>query len=163
MEITEEELKKKIEEAVAESRKGLLTQDQVNEIVAKRLSEANDKHKKEIEERERIAKMSAEEKQKHDFEEMQKERDEFKQQLAQKEHKEKIINLMTEKKIDSSLYDVFSGITDLDVAGNMMNKFNETVTEKVNAEVDKKIKPNVPSVGNNNVDDAQLRRAMGLK
>ena len=70
---------------------------------------------------------------------------------------------MTEKKIDSSLYDVFSGITDLDVAGNMMNKFNETVTEKVNAEVDKKIKPNVPSVGNNNVDDAQLRRAMGLK
>jgi hypothetical protein len=162
MEISEEELKKKIDEAIAESKKGMFNQEQLNEIVAKRLGEANDKHKKELEEREKIAKMSAEEKQKHDFEVITKERDEFKTKLAERDHKDKILGLMTEKKIDSSLYDIFSNMNDLDKAGQMMDKYNETLASSVSAEVDKKIKPNVPNANGNITDDAQLRRAMGL-
>ena len=50
MEITEEELNKKIADAVAEAKKGLLTQDQFNEAISKRIGEVNEKHKKELEE-----------------------------------------------------------------------------------------------------------------
>jgi hypothetical protein len=154
MEITEEELNKKIADAVAEAKKGLLTQDQFNEAISKRISEVNDKHKKELEEKEKTAKMTAEEKQKHEFEQLTKERDELKSSLQAKEHKEKMLSLMADKKLDSSMYDMFSGIQDLEQAGVMMDKFNETVSNRVNAEIDGKIKPNVPHNNPNDKKDA---------
>jgi hypothetical protein len=162
MEITEEELNKKIADAVAEAKKGLLSQEDFDKAISKRITEVNEKHKKELEEKEKIAKMSAEEKQKHDFEQLTKERDELKSSLQAKEHKEKLINLMSEKKVDSSFYDVFSNVQDLKIAGDMMDKFNESFNNKVNAEVEKKIKPNVPGTGGNNSDDQAIRKAMGL-
>ena len=154
MEITEEELKKKIEEAVTERTKGLLTQDQFNEAISKRISEVNEKHKKELEEKEKVAKMTAEEKQKHDFEALAKERDELKTSLAQKEHKEKLTSLMGEKKIDSSFYDMFSGINDIEQAGVMMDKFNEVLKNKVDTVVDSKINPHIPAKDNTTSKDA---------
>lgn len=162
MEMSEEELKKKIDEAVANATKGLFTQEQLDKVISERVNQLNDKHKKELEEKEKVAKMSAEEKLKHDFEAMTKERDELKSSLAAKEHKEKLTNLMTEKKIDSSFYEIFSGIDDLEKAGNVMDKFNETLKSKVDAEVEGKLKPNIPEKGNDNVDDTALRKAMGL-
>lgn len=162
MEITEEELKKKIDEAVASATKGLLTQDQFNEAISKRISEVNEKHKKELEEKEKVAKMTAEEKQKHDFEALAKERDELKNSLAQKEHKEKLTSLMGEKKIDNSFYDMFSGINDLEKAGAMMDNFNKSFENKLNKAIDEKISPHVPNKDTGTTDDAQLRKAMGL-
>lgn len=162
MEITEEELKKKIADAVAEAKKGLLTQDQFNEAISKRIGEVNEKHKKELDEREKVAKMTAEEKQKHDFEALAKERDELKSSLAQKEHREKLTALMGEKKIDSSFYEMFSNINDLTKAGEVMDSFNKSFEDKLNAAIDGKIKPNVPNKDNGLTEDAQLRKAMGL-
>ena len=164
MEISEEELKKKIDDAVAEATKNLFTQEQLDKVISDRVNQLNDKHKKELEEKEKVAKMSAEEKLKHDFDEMTKERDELKSSLAAKERKEKLTSMMAEKKIDNSFYQMFSGIEDMGEAGKMMDKFNETLKSKVDAEVEEKLKPNVPSgnQGNENVDDAALRKAMGL-
>lgn len=164
MEITEEELNKKIEEAKAEAKKGLLTQEQFNETLSRRLGELNEKHKKELEEKEKTAKMSAEEKQKHDFELLTKERDEIKAMLAEKEHKEKLTALMGEKKIDNSFYDVFSGVPDLKVAGDLMDKLNATMKAQVDAEVEKKLSPNIPkgTNGENDLTTSQMRKAMGL-
>lgn len=162
MEITEEELQKKLDEAIAEAKKGLLTQEQVNEVVSKRITEINEKHKKELEEKEKVAQMSAEEKQKHDFDELTKERDTLKASLAEKEHREKLTALMADKKIDSSFYDMFSGVSDLEKAGGLMDKFNTTFEEKLNAAVEKKINPHVPSKGNETTNDSALRKAMGL-
>ena len=164
MEISEEELKKKIDDAVAEATKGLLTQEQFDKSLSERLNKEKEKHKKELEEKEKTAKMSAEEKMKHDFDMVTKERDELKSSLAAKEHKEKLTGMMAEKKIDNSFYSMFSGIQDMDEAGKVMDKFNETLKSKVDAEVEGKLKSNVPggNNGNDNVDDAALRRAMGL-
>ncbi len=153
MEISEEELKKKIDDAVAEATKGLFTQEQLDKVISDRANQLNDKHKKELEEKEKVAKMSAEEKLKHDFEEMTKERDELKSSLAAKERKEKLTSMMAEKKIDSSFYEMFSGIDDLEKAGTVMDKFNETLKSKVDAEVDGKINPNVPGKNNNTAKD----------
>lgn len=161
MEITEEELKTKIEEAVAKAKEGLLTQEQFDSTLSKRINEVNEKHKKELAEKEKIAKMTAEEKQKHDFDTLTKENEELKSSLAAKDHKEKLNALMSEKKVDSSFYDMFSGIADLEKAGALMDKFNETFTAKVNEELDSKIKSNVPSINKNN-DNTSLRKAMGL-
>lgn len=164
MEITEEELNKKIEEAKAEATKGLLTQEQFNETLSRRLGEINEKHKKELEEKEKTAKMSAEEKQKHDFEVLTKERDEIKALLAQKEYKEKLTTLMSEKKVDNSFYEVFSNVPDLKVAGDLMDKLNNTMKAQVDAEIEKKLTPNVPKATNGETDvtTAQMRKAMGL-
>lgn len=162
MEISEEDLKQKIAEAQAEAKKGLLTQEDFDKALSKRINELTEKHKKDLEEKEKTAKMTAEEKQKHDFEVLTKERDELKNSLAQKEHKEKLLSLMTEKKVDNSFYEMFSNVTDIEKAGQMMDKFNETLKAQVDAEVDKKLNPHVPSSGGNNNDDAQLRKAMGL-
>lgn len=154
MEITEEELQKKIDEAVAKAKDGLLTQEQVNDAISKRISELNEKHKKALDEQAKIAKMTAEEKQKHEFEQLTKERDELKLSLQAKEHKENMLNLMSEKKVDSSFYEMFSSIQDLQQAGVMMDKFNETLASKVNAEIDNKIKPNIPHNNLNTTKDA---------
>ena len=154
MEITEEELQNKINEAVAKAKEGLLTQDQVNEVISKRISEVNEKHKKALDEQAKIAKMTAEEKQKHEFEQLTKERDELKLSLQAKEHKENLLNLMSEKKVDGSFYEMFSSIQDLQKASVMMDKFNETLANKVNAEIDNKIKPNVPHSNPNTTKDA---------
>lgn len=144
MEISEEDLKKKIDEAVSNATKGLFTQEQLDKVISERVNQLNDKHKKELEEKEKVAKMSAEEKLKHDFEEMTKERDELKSSLAAKDFKEKLTALMSEKKIDNSFYEMFSGMNDLEKAGVLMDKFNETLKSKVDAEVEGKLNPNVP-------------------
>lgn len=163
MEISEEDLKKKIDEAVSNATKGLFTQEQLDKVISERVNQLNDKHKKELEEKEKVAKMSAEEKLKHDFEEMTKERDELKSSLAAKDFKEKLTALMSEKKIDNSFYEMFSGINDLEKAGVVMDKFNETLKSKVDSEVEVKLNPNVPKGNNNeNINDAALRKAMGL-
>ena len=162
MEITEEELNKKIAEAQAEAKKGLLTQDDFDKALSKRINELTEKHKKDLEEKEKTLKMTAEEKQKHDFEVLTKERDELKSSLEAKEHKEKLMSLMSEKKVDNSFYDMFSNVTDLDKASQMMDKLNAGVKTLVDTEVEKKLKPNIPSSGGNETDDAQLRKAMGL-
>lgn len=162
MEITQEDLDKKIAEAQAEAKKGLLTQEDFDKALSKRINELNEKHQKDIEEKEKVLKMTEEERRKHDFEVLTKERDELKSSLQEKEHKEKLLSLMSEKKVDNSFYDVFSNVPDLEVAGQMMDKFNENIKTMVDTEVEKKIKPNVPSVGGNNIEDAQLRKAMGL-
>ena len=162
MELSEEELNKKIAEAQAEAKKGLLTQEDFDKALSKRINELTEKYKKDLEEKEKTAKMTAEEKQKHDFEVLTKERDELKSSLAEKEHKEKLLSLMSEKKVDNSFYEMFSSVADIEKAGQMMDKFNETLKSQVDAEVEKKINPHVPSSNGNNTDDAQLRKAMGL-
>lgn len=164
MEISEEELNKKIEEAVSKAKDGLLTQEQVDKIVSERVNKTKEQHKKELEEAQKVAKMTEAEKQKHDFEILTQERDELKKSLAQREHKDKILSLMSERKIENSFYDIFSGIDDIEKAGTMMDKFNETLSARVNAEVDGKLQSNVPSENKekNNVNDAALRKAMGL-
>ena len=71
MEYTEEQkadILKQIEDATKKAVEGLLNQDQVNEVVSKRIKEVNDKHTKDLEEKEKVAKMSAEEKIKHEIE-----------------------------------------------------------------------------------------------
>ena len=82
MEITEEELNKKIAEAQAEAKKGLLTQDDFDKALSKRINELTEKHKKDLEEKEKILKMSEDERRKHDFEVLTKERDELKSSLS---------------------------------------------------------------------------------
>lgn len=162
MEITEEELKKKIESAQAEATKGLLTQEDFDKALSKRINELTEKHKKELDEKEKILKMSAEEKQKHDFEVLTKERDELKSSLAEKEHREKLLTMMSEKKVDNSFYDVFSGVADLEQAGKLMDTLKEQMKSAIDKAVEDKLKPNVPSTNGNGNDDAQLRKAMGL-
>ena len=98
MEITEEELNKKIAEAQAEAKKGLLTQDDFDKALSKRINELSEKHQKELEEKEKVLKMSEEERRKHDFETLTKERDELKNSLQAKEHKEQLLTLMADKK-----------------------------------------------------------------
>lgn len=152
MEITDEELKKKIDEAVAEKTKGLFTQEQVNKAISTRINEEKEKHKKDIEERERVAKMTAEEKQKHDLEIISQERDEYKKQLAEKEHKEKILTLMSDKKIDSGFFELFAGVSDYEKACAAMDKFNDTIKSNVDKAVEGKLKPNIPSSDKHNND-----------
>lgn len=154
MEISEEDLKKKLDEAVANATKGLLTQEQLNEIVQKRLSEKEAKHKAELEEVQKTAKMSAEEKQKHDFENLTKERDELKGLLAQKEHSEGLARLMNEKKIGAEFSEMFSGISDLKTAGEMMDKFNAKFTERLNAEKEALLNPHTPKENISSPKDA---------
>lgn len=165
MEITEEELKKKIDEAVAKATKGLLTQEQFDESLKKRLSEKEAKHKAELEEVQKTAKMSAEEKQKHDFDELTKERDELKGLLAKKEHTENLSKLMAEKKIGSEFLPMFSSISDLKEAGAMMDKFNSTMEAKLKAEKENLINPHTPQkqTTGSSADDAEIDRIMGIR
>lgn len=151
MEITDEELKKKIADAVADATKGMLTQEQFNKTLSARINEEKEKHRKDLEEHDRVAKMTAEEKQKHDFETISQERDALKKQLAEKEHKEKILKLMSGKKIDTSFYELFSNVADYEQAGAAMDKFSETIKQNVDKAVEDKLKPNVPA-NNNNTD-----------
>lgn len=162
MEITEEELNKKIAEAQAEATKGLLTQDDFDKALSKRINELSEKHKRELEEKEKVLKMSEEERRKHDFEVLTKERDDLRTSLQAKEHKEQLLTLMADKKVDNSFYELFQSVTDLEQAGQMMDKLNANVKTAVDSEVEKRLKPNVPSSGGTNNDDAQLRKAMGL-
>lgn len=150
MEITEEELKQKITNAVSEATKGMLTQDQFNKTLSARINEEKEKHKKDLEEHDRIAKMTAEEKQKHDFESVSQERDELKKQIAEIEHKQKILKLMTDKKIDVGFYDMFSNVSDYEQAGAVMDKFSKTIQDSIEKAIEDKLKPNVPSTGTNN-------------
>lgn len=165
MEITDEELKKKIEEAVATATKGLLTQEQFDESLKKRLSEKEAKHKAELEEVQKTAKMSAEEKQKHDFDELTKERDELKGLLAKKEHTENLSKLMSEKKIGSEFLPMFSNISDLKEAGEMMDKFNSTFEERIKAEKENLISPHTPSTQTSapTTDDEEVDRVLGIR
>ena len=165
MELTEEELQKKLDEAVANAKKGLLSQEQFDEALKKRLSEKEAKHKAELEEMKKTADMSAEEKQKHAFDELTKERDELKGLLAKKEHLENLTKLMTEKKVSAEFLPMFSGISDIKEAGDMMDKFNQAFAEKVKQAKDELIAPHTPSIQNNTnpSDDAEIDRIMGIK
>lgn len=150
MEISEEDLNKKIADAISEATKGMLTQEQFNKTLSARINEEKEKHKKDLEEHDRIAKMTAEEKQKHDFETVSQERDALKKQLADKEHKEKILKLMSDKKIDSSFYEMFSNVADFEQASVVMDKFSETIKNSIDKAVEEKLKPNIPSTNPNN-------------
>lgn len=165
MEITEEELQKKLDEAVAKATKSMLSQEQFDEALKKRLSEKEAKHKAEMEELKKTADMSAEEKQKHAFDELTKERDELKGLLAKKEHLENLTKLMTEKKVGAEFLPMFSGISDLKEAGDVMDKFNQAFDERVKKAKDELIAPHTPNVQNNTnpSDDAEIDRIMGIK
>lgn len=165
MELTEEELQKKLDEAVAKATKGLLSQEQFDEALKKRLSEKEAKHKAELEEAQKTASMTAEEKQKHAFEELAKERDELKGLLAKKEHIENLTKLMTEKKVGSEFLPMFSNISDLKQASEMMDKFNEAFDAKIKAEKESLINPHTPNIqiSNNAQNDAEIDRIMGIK
>lgn len=164
MEITEEELQKKLDEAVAKASKGMLSQEQFDEALKKRLSEKEAKHKAELEELKKTADMSAEEKQKHALDELTKERDELKGLLAKKEHLENLTRLMAEKKVGTEFLPMFSEISDIKEAGAMMDKFNEAFEAKIKAEKEALISPHTPSVQNKNApDDAEVDRIMGIK
>ena len=166
MELSEEELKKKLDEAVANATKGLLSQEQFDKTLKERLSEKDAKHKAELEEIKRTEKMSAEEKQKHDFEALTKERDELKGLLAKKEHDENIGKLMAEKKIGNEFRQMFIGISDVEQAGALMDEFNKSFEAKLKAEKDELIKPHTPNtqIGSNaSFDDAEADRIMGIR
>lgn len=165
MELTDEELQKKLDEAVAKATKGLLSQEQFDEALKKRLSEKEAKHKAELEEAQKTASMTAEEKQKHAFEELAKERDELKGLLAKKEHIENLTKLMTEKKVGSEFLPMFSNISDLKEASEMMDKFNEAFDAKIKAEKESLINPHTPNIqiSNNAQNDAEIDRIMGIK
>ena len=96
MEISEEELKKKLDEAAAKAREGLLTQEDVDKAISKRVAELKKKHNEELEEERNKAKMSAEELQKHELEKIKAEKAELEKTLQAKEHSEKITKLMAE-------------------------------------------------------------------
>ena len=165
MELTDEELQKKLDEAVAKATKGLLSQEQFDEALKKRLSEKEAKHKAELEEIQKTASMTAEEKQKHAFEELAKERDELKGLLAKKEHIENLTKLMSEKKVGSEFLPMFSSISDLKQASEMMDKFNEAFDAKIKAEKESLINPHTPNIqiSNNAQNDAEIDRIMGIK
>lgn len=75
----------------------------------------------------------------------------------------KIEALMSDKKIDNSFYEVFSGVTDYEKVSGLMDKFNENIQKQVDGKVDEKLKPNVPNKPTETkIEDAQLRAAMGL-
>lgn len=169
MEISEEELKKKLDEAAAKAREGLLTQEDVDKAISKRVAELKKKHNEELEEERNKAKMSAEELQKHELEKIKAEKAELEKTLQAKEHSEKITKLMAEKKIDAEFLDLFSGISDIDAAAATMDKFCEKIKSQVDAAVDSKIKPHIPDVnaGNSNnsnpnaVINNNIRAALG--
>ena len=165
MEITDEELQKKLDEAVAKATKGLLSQEQFDEALKKRLSEKEAKHKAELDELKKTADMSAEEKQKHALDELTKERDELKGLLAKKEHIENLTKLMTEKKVSSEFLPMFSNISDIKEAGALMDKFNQAFDAKIKAEKEALINPHTPSIQTttNPSDDAEVDRIMGIK
>lgn len=164
MEITEEELQKKIDEAVKKATDGLKSQEEVDKIVSKRVTELNEKHKKELEDEKSKAKMTAEELKEKELEDLKNKLAEKDNLLKQKEHTENITKLMTEKGIGNEFFDMFAGISDLEKARSQMDSFTESLKAKVDAEIESKIKPHVPGksgAGDNNNDEA-LRNAMGL-
>lgn len=169
MEISEEDLKKRLEEAAAKAREGMLTQEDVDKAISKRVAEIKKKHSEELEDERNKAKMSAEELQKHELEKIKAEKAELEKTLKAKEHSEKIVKLMSEKEIDTEFLDLFSGISDIDVASATMDKFCEKLKSKVDAAVDSKIKSHVPGTNAGNSSNPnpnaainnQIRAALG--
>ncbi|MCX4348367.1 MAG: DUF4355 domain-containing protein [Alphaproteobacteria bacterium] len=169
MEISEEDLKKRLDEAAAKAREGMLTQEDVDKAISKRVAEIKKKHNEELEDERNKAKMSAEELQKHELEKIKAEKAELEKTLKAKEHSEKIVKLMSEKEIDTEFLDLFSGISDIDVASATMDKFCEKLKSKVNAAVDSKIKSHVPDTNTGNSSNPnpnaainnQIRAALG--
>lgn len=78
--VEQNEAKTFTQEEVNEMMKGMLTQDQVNDIVQKRVAKEKEKAEKERTEAERLAQLSAEERQ---AEELKKQREEYEAQLAE--------------------------------------------------------------------------------
>lgn len=169
MEISEEELKKKLDEAAVKAREGMLTQEDVNKTISQRIAEIKKKHTEDLEDERNKAKMSAEELQRHELEKIKAEKVELEKTLQLKEHSEKITKLMSERKIDAEFFDMFSGISDITVASTTMDKFCEKVKTKIDTEVDGKIKPHVPDTNSgarnatsiNAVMNQQIRSAAG--
>jgi hypothetical protein len=150
MEYTEEQkadIQKQIDEAKKEATKGFLSQEQFDKALSKRIGEIQSKHEAEIKEKEETAKMDASTKMKHDMEKLQKALKEKDDILKQKEHHEGIRNLMAEKNIGKDFFDMFVGLQDMEKAGVMMDKFNETTKSEVDKAVDSKINPHVPKTG----------------
>lgn len=169
MELTEEELEQKINDAVKAKTEGLFTQDQVNAAISNRLKEEKQKFEKELADREKKASMDASQLEKYEREKLESENKELKSKIQQKEHAETISKLMADKKIDAGFFDTFSGISDIEQAKIQMDKFNETLSQKVSAEIDGKIKAHVPSAPPNNATDdnmtmnAAIRSAAGIR
>lgn len=162
MEYTEEQ-KADIQKQIEEATKGLLNQEQIDAIVSKRVKDLSDKHAKDLEEKEKIAKMTADEKIKHELEQYKTQLAEKDSLLAQKEHKEKLSALMGEKKVSNEFFDMFANVTDLEKAGALMDKFNESFTAKLNTEIDNKITPHAPSKQTNSSDYAEIDAVLGIR
>lgn len=160
MEITEEELQKKLDEATNKAREGMLTQDDLDKAISKRVAELKKKHNEELEDERNKAKMSAEELQKHELEKIKAEKANLEKTLQAKEHSEKINKLMAEKKIDAEFFDMFSGISDIDTAATTMDKFCEKVKSKIDTEVDGKIKPHIPETNTGNASTNSINAVM---
>lgn len=169
---------------VDEMMKGLHNQEQVNEIVEKRLARERAKIEKEIgkskfeeglSEAEKLAKMTAQEKAEYEFnkqrEAFEKERDDFNKAKLQTEGK----SILTDLGYSGEDIEALSGLidfTDADTTKTSIDNLDKViktiVNARVQAEVDKRIvNTNNPTVSANKQSEQQTRinaikKSMGL-
>lgn len=151
-------------------------QAKIDEIINKRLGDANKKHQDEIDalklkysndlqEAEKKAKMKEEDKAKYENDKAMKELEELRKEKKDREHQDEIKAIFSESglnpKISASLFYHLETPKAKDEIANFKKVFEDAVLEEVN----KRIKGHTPQ-GNGNSsntsDDAALRKAMGL-
>lgn len=168
------------EQGAADPNKGEVTftaeqQAKIDEIINKRLGDANKKHADEIEalktkysndleEQKKTAKMKEEEKAKYENEKALKELEELRKEKKDREHQDEIKAIFSESglnpKISASLFYHLETPKAKDEIANFKKVFEDAVLEEVN----KRIKGHTPQGNGNssNTSDAALRKAMGL-
>lgn len=150
-------------------------QAKIDEIINKRLGDANKKHQDEIDalklkysndlqEAEKKAKMKEEDKAKYENDKAMKELEELRKEKKDREHQDEIKAIFSESglnpKIPASLFYHLETPKAKDEIANFKKVFEDAVLEEVN----KRIKGHTPQGNGNssNTSDTALRKAMGL-
>lgn len=150
-------------------------QAKIDEIINKRLGDANKKHQEDIdalklkyssdlEEAKKTAKMKEEEKAKYENEKAMKELEALRKEKQDREHQDEIKAIFSESglnpKIPANLFFHLETSKAKDEIANFKKVFEDAVLEEVN----KRIKGHTPQGNGNsfNTSDAALRKAMGL-
>lgn len=152
-------------------------QAKIDEIINKRLGDANKKHQEDIEalklkysndleEARKTAKMKEEEKAKYENEKAMKELEALRKEKQDREHQDEINAMFSESginpKISAKLFYHFETPKAKDEIANFKKVFEEAVLEEVN----KRIKGHAPETnngnGSNDTSVTAMRKAMGL-
>lgn len=152
-------------------------QAKIDEIINKRLGDANKKHQDEIDalklkysndlqEAEKKAKMKEEDKAKYENDKAMKELEELRKEKKDREHQDEIKAIFSESglnpKISASLFYHLETPKAKDEIANFKKVFEEAVLEEVN----KRIKGHAPETnngnGSNDTSVTAMRKAMGL-